>query len=81
MKKCKRCGAVKPLDQFPLQHGCRSSPCKPCCYLARKKERNEKRAKFLFDHPRCCICDRPLRIRGRFTCSRKCAYTRWNWMR
>ena len=38
-KPCKRCGIVKPLADYYLQGGARSSYCKPCCTIRNAEKR------------------------------------------
>lgn len=64
--------------------------CSPRCRVAWK--RAERRLKRAYEHPRCVVCSAPmdwtpkpmgqgsLTLRAT-TCSRKCAYTRANWLR
>ena len=45
----------------------------------RKQERAERLAAWLYEHPRCCVCNGPLKRLNKVTCSRTCASVRSHW--
>jgi hypothetical protein len=67
-----------------------ATACNQAC--RRDALRAERRAKRAYEHPRCVVCFGPMDWTPRpfgqanialraVTCSRKCAYTRANWLR
>ena len=79
MKRCRKCDRDLPHAAFPIQYGRPISPCRECANAANRRKADERRAAFLYRHPRCCICSGPLRRTGNYTCSRACSVKRWNW--